>query len=404
MKSIVLDAAFVKRSFLRSARSSENRTGAMLPFLAICMVIVVGVMAFAVDVSYMHTLRAELRLASDAAARSGTETLRRTQSPDQAVAKAIEIAAMNKVGGNPVKLTTDDVQLGQTEYQPDGSWKFVQGKLPTQALRVNVRFGKGTPNAAIPLFFGKFWGIQSVASKSESIAAHFEQDIVLSLDRSHSMAFDMSGVDWVYPKETLKKKKDPYTLRPGEATSRWAALQRAVDAFTSEVSNLNAKPQVSLVTWASTTSIKGGENLPVYFTSPEIDILESFTTNYDNISNKARGKGGKAMVGGTNMSAGMYAAINQFNDSKARPLAIKTMILMTDGQWNMGTNPVTVAREAAAKGIKIHTVTFLEGTDSTEMAEVARVTGGTHFHAATEEELQQAFIDLARMLPVVLTN
>ncbi len=105
----------------------------------------------------MHTLRAELRLASDAAARAGTEELRATQSPERAIAKTIEIAAMNSVGGNPIKLTSQDIQLGQTQYQDDGTWKFVPGLTPYQALRVNVRFGDGAPNPSVPLFFGRFW-------------------------------------------------------------------------------------------------------------------------------------------------------------------------------------------------------------------------------------------------------
>lgn len=386
-------------------RRKANRLGAMLPFLAMCMVVIVGIMAFAVDVSYMHTLRAELRLASDAAVRAGTETLRSTQSPEKAVAKTIEIAGLNSVGGHAIQLTSQDIQLGQTQYQNDGSWKFVEGLQPYQAMRVNVRFGNGTPNPAIPLFFGRFWGIETVAANSESVASHYDQDIVLCIDRSHSMCFDLSGKDWAYPKETLaKKNKDPYLQKPGALTSRWASLQKGVIDFLAECQKVNTKPNVALITWASQVTERNGENLPPVYTSPKIQLEENFTSEYTKVAKKITDKGGKAMFGGTDMSSGMEAAIDLLMDDKARPLARKTMILMTDGQWNMGRDPKDVANEAVAQGITIHCITFLQGTDSSEMSEVARITGGMHYHAATENELRAAFTELARLMPVVLTN
>jgi Ca-activated chloride channel homolog len=388
-----------------SPRRRLNRMGAMLPFLAICMVFIVGMMAFSVDVSYMHTLRAELRLASDAAARAGTEELRATQSPERAIAKTIEIAAMNSVGGNPIKLTSQDIQLGQTQYQDDGTWKFVPGLTPYQALRVNVRFGDGAPNPSVPLFFGRFWGIQSVAANSESVASHYDQDIVLCLDRSHSMCFDLSGRDWVYPRETRSRRgRDPYYMKPGASTSRWASLQKGVTDFLVECDKVNVKPNVALVTWASDITESNGENQPSPYRSPKVRTEENFTSNYNNVRNKVNSLGNKAMFGGTEMSAGMDSAIDVLTDDDARPLARKTIILMTDGQWNMGRDPKQVALEAAEEGITIHTITFLQGTDSEEMTELSRLTGGKHYHANNEDELRGAFTELARLMPVVLTN
>ncbi len=273
-----------------------------------------------------------------------------------------------------------------------------------QALRVNVRFGPGSPNPSIPLFFGKFWGIQNIASNSEAVAAHFDQDIVLCLDRSHSMCFDLSGQDWEYPPETRRRRGDPYLMKPGAQNSRWAALQRGVDVFVEEVEQVNTKPQVALVTWASEIRVSNAENLPSPYLSPRVTVEEEFTTNFNQLSNKTKAKGGKGMMGGTDMSSGIRAAMERFGLGAARPLARKTIILMTDGQWNMGTNPVDLAREAAGQGITIHTLTFLDRGATTDMIEIAKVTGGKHFHANDEAELQEAFRELARLLPVVLTE
>ena len=110
------------------------------------------------------------------------------------------------------------------------------------------------------------------------------------------------------------------------------------------------------------------------------------------------------MLGGTDMSSGMNAGLDMLLSNKTRPLARKTMILMTDGEWNMGYDPKIVAREAVGQGITIHVITFLGNTDSEEMSEVARITGGAYYHAANEDQLRAAFKELARLMPVVLTN
>jgi hypothetical protein len=49
-------------------------------------------------------------------------------------------------------------------------------------------------------------------------------------------------------------------------------------------------------------------------------------------------------------------------------------------------------------------ITFLPGAVSTDMTQVAELTGGRYIHADTEEELVAAFEELARTLPVVLTD
>ncbi len=55
-------------------------------------------------------------------------------------------------------------------------------------------------------------------------------------------------------------------------------------------------------------------------------------------------------------------------------------------------------------GITIHTITFLDKADQSEMVKVARATGGFHYHASNGEELEEAFRELARHLPVALTD
>ncbi len=80
------------------------------------------------------------------------------------------------------------------------------------------------------------------------------------------------------------------------------------------------------------------------------------------------------------------------------------MVVMTDGQHNMGPEPVIVAEQAAREDIVINTVTFSDGADFVRMKEVAAVTGGQHFHATSAMELEVIFRELAATLPVLLTQ
>ena len=88
----------------------------------------------------------------------------------------------------------------------------------------------------------------------------------------------------------------------------------------------------------------------------------------------------------------------------ARPFAVKTMILMTDGIHNQGPEPVLSAREAAKKDIVIHTITFSSDADIKRMQDVAAAAGGQHFHAPDAQELVRIFKHIASTLPVLLTE
>jgi hypothetical protein len=108
--------------------------------------------------------------------------------------------------------------------------------------------------------------------------------------------------------------------------------------------------------------------------------------------------------GSTAISAGIDEGIKVLTGKKTRPFALKTMVLMTDGIHNLGPEPVLSAKVAKQKDIVIHTVTFSDDADIKRMKAVAAATGGTHFHAESEEELVEVFRKIAATLPVMLTE
>ena len=124
----------------------------MLVFVAIILVMLVAMVAFSVDVAYMHLVRTELHAATDAAAKAGASTLMREQSGSAAIAEAIAAGAANKVAGKSLQLASTDIELGQSILQADGSWAFTPALQPYRAVRVNPRMTTGSLNGSIPLF------------------------------------------------------------------------------------------------------------------------------------------------------------------------------------------------------------------------------------------------------------
>ncbi len=82
---------------LRQSQPSRqcDRRGAMLPLLAVVLVILFVAAALSIDIARIHVTRSELRTATDAAARAGVEALGREQSTAAATDAAMAMAKAN---------------------------------------------------------------------------------------------------------------------------------------------------------------------------------------------------------------------------------------------------------------------------------------------------------------------
>ena len=231
-----------------------------------------------------------------------------------------------------------------------------------------------------------------------------EQEVVLTLDRSHSMCFDLSGEDWHYPPPIDEDVYEGLTNPPHKNKSRWAKLQNAIDTFVDTVSTVNLPPKVSVVTWASEITKSSYEYSITGQTSPMASVDLALTSSLSQIKTIVADRKKNPMLGGTNCSAGIDKAIEVLTGPDSKPLSKKVIILMTDGEWNQGRDPSLAAADALAKGIVIHTITFLPNVNPAEMQEIAELTGGKHYYATDAASLDDAFKELATNLPVVLTQ
>jgi Flp pilus assembly protein TadG len=400
----------------RKVRSEHQRRGAAHVLIAAMLLTFIIIAAMTVDFAYMQLIRTELRTAADAAAKAGAEALARTQDGNQARAAAVQYAALNKVGNRPYAIATGDVSLGRVTGQSNGSWTFTANATPFNSVRVNAKVGNGGTTAAIPTFFAPSLGYAPFATSSQATAGQQSVEVCLCIDRSGSMMFDMSGTDWSYPSPNSLLYSSGYypdsmyrnyCSPPQTTSSRWAIMRSAVTIFLNEAGAFPYPPRTSLVTWSSAMKLP-------YFPSTSYTLVDtdyalpaeagfSWPTSRTAIENSLATRSTRAIAGGTTMSAGIDRAVSILTGTNSLPLSNKVIILLTDGQWNAGRDPVLAAEDAAAAGITIHCVSMITNSQQT-LTDVASTTGGQYYPTSNTTELQAVFRELARNLPIVLTD
>ena len=337
----------------------DPRRGAMLVLVLLVIVILLVCAVFTVDVAQMHLARAELRTATDAAARAGTEALARTQDEDVAIQAALDAAARNLVVGEGLQLRAQDITLGRHEDGANGAIEFVANEAPFSAVRVVGRRDASAPQGTVPLLFANIFGVSEFSPVQTATASASVRDICLVLDRSGSMGKDA-----------------------GNNFTRLSALQNAVRRFLQEVENASPNARVALVSYSNAGTID----------SPLVDEFSQIIAEIDQFNAQGR----------TNMAEGLLFGSDTLQN--ARVFANRTIVLMTDGNFNLGGTPVPSAQIAAGRGHEIHTITFSAGANQNIMRTVARIGGGQHIHADDALDLENAFRDIARAISVTLTE
>lgn len=397
------------------AWAQPPRRGAAAVLITVMLFVFVVTTAITVDYAYMQLVRTELRSATDAAAKAGAEALARTQDPAKAKQEAVRYAAANSVGGQSFRLREDDVVLGRVNLAQSGRWEFQAGAAPPNAVRINARTGNGAAQPAVPLFFSGVIGKSGFTPSYQATAGQQQVEVCLCLDRSGSMDFDMSGQEWAFPPNNPKLCNFTQwgwdwqnMLSPPHPTdSRWAALRRAINAFFKEADNYYPQPRTALVTWGSdyTMPVSPFTVYPAASTDYPLPSTAGFSwnANVTAIKGIVNAKGDAPIMGSTNLSAGLDEAIGALTGASSNSSASKVIVLLTDGQWNEGRNPILSAQEARAQGIIVHCVSMLTAKQS-DLEQIASITGGRYYSTQSSKELRDAFAEIAKSLPVVLTE
>ena len=403
------------KATMPKVRAEGSRIGSASILIVTMMFVFIVTAAMTVDFAYMQLVRTELRSATDAAAKAGAEALSRTQSTDTAKAEAIRFAAANKVGGKPFTLNNNDITIGRVSANQAGKWTFQANGSPPNAVRVNSKTGDGCANAAVPLYFSGVLGRSGFTPQFQSTAGQQEVEVCLCLDRSGSMNFDMSGEDYSFPpgnpflSNFTAWGSDWRNMlsRPHPTLSRWAALTRAVNVFFDQAGHNNPQPRVALVTWGSNYTMPIAPSTYYPASSTDFALPSSGSSDWSNNSNAVRtlvsAKANQPLMGGTNLSAGLDNAVSVLTGVTSNRFSSKVVVLLTDGQWNDGRDPTQAAYDARAAGVIVHCVSMLTQYQS-DLEEIANITGGRYYGTSNETQLRAAFEEIARSLPVVLTD
>jgi hypothetical protein len=159
----------------------------VLVMIAVLLVLIVGMVAFCVDVTFIWRADAELQNAADAAALAGCQMLvdnhalvMRTSPPQaelarlrdeaisKATAKALEYGALHEAGFDAVTIRPEDIVVGYIRDPrakpdtPDGELRTDWGSADVgfpNSVQVIARRDPSVPAGSLPLVFGPVFGI-----------------------------------------------------------------------------------------------------------------------------------------------------------------------------------------------------------------------------------------------------
>lgn len=166
-----------------------DERGSVAVILVLCLTMILGFAALAVDASYLYLQKNGLQIAADFAALAAADIL-----PDQDAARnaAIDIAAKNRPAAeNGIVLTAGDVVFGNWD---ESTRTFSPGTVPANAVRTTTGRTQARGNA-VRTFFSAALGYDEVDITASAVALRDVPDefCMLSLDPSAAGAISLSG-------------------------------------------------------------------------------------------------------------------------------------------------------------------------------------------------------------------
>src|SRR5689334_19425898 len=116
----------------KTRRPNSHNRGVTIVYLALIMLVLIGVLGLAIDTGYVFLTAHQLQNAADAAAMAGADEI--PYSTSQAVTDAVNAGSKNSAAHAPVTLSsTDDVFIG---YYDRSSRTFTANVGPYNACKV----------------------------------------------------------------------------------------------------------------------------------------------------------------------------------------------------------------------------------------------------------------------------
>ena len=93
-----------------TSKLRQRRRGAIAVLAAVFLVVLIGMIAFAVDIGYLGVVNTQLQAAADSAALAAAGSSNQSQSGMVTVAQ--QFANANQAAGRPIQLNSSDIQFG----------------------------------------------------------------------------------------------------------------------------------------------------------------------------------------------------------------------------------------------------------------------------------------------------
>ena len=166
------------------AKSLINEGGAVIALVAICLVLLIGIAAFAIDFGYRHVVRNELQNAADAAALAGARELgviykglsydeqqSYVSNPADIVPIAQQAALSNYAGEvDNITVNSGDVIIGTWDFTASSGDPLTATLNTPNAVRVITR-RDGSANGPISTFFARIFGVDTLDITARATAA-----------------------------------------------------------------------------------------------------------------------------------------------------------------------------------------------------------------------------------------
>lgn len=399
--------------------NSDLRTGASAVIVVMLFAVTMLFAFFAINIANIQRHQAASQISVDLASRWGVDMIARDTNLPRVERQVRDLVARNWTVDDQLEsgwLNNNrkniDVDITFGSVRVGNGWEFHANQSPTNAVRV-----QGESRVRVAGFNSSKHDDLGIARSSTSVA--LERDICLVIDRSGSMNFDLVTGTWstdrsYHDYNPLSRSSSPHWrwnaaqwwwYWPHPENSRWATMIPAIHDLAEELGKTRQKELFSIVSYSTDFNINvftHGSNVSFRRYSNDAASVEfaptfEYSDAVDFLDDRYRWK--QPVAGGTNISAGIDEAVEVLTGPDARPNAFKTMIVMTDGQYNDGRAPWLAADDAAALGIEVFTVTFSQHADQSAMKQTADRGNGRHFHAPDGDALGEIFKAIANIPP-----
>ncbi|MFT5585743.1 MAG: hypothetical protein ACI9VR_003336 [Cognaticolwellia sp.] len=227
----------------------RRRRGAVLVFIAICLMVLFGFAALAIDLSYHRTLQLQAQNAADSAAYAGMIALRESDDENEAYNVAAEMLNRHTVGGT---VPSANIEIGEWDFENNSFSDGANANAVSVAVKRDNLDASGGPIG----FFGPALGYTLPMVRADAVSAIQPRDILFIVDQSTSMVETMGyAVDGLVAALDVVVDSDPNGLDQvglvgfSEGGKVLTPLQGAVDNYSALRSDWQNEVCICGVDW-----------------------------------------------------------------------------------------------------------------------------------------------------------